>query len=66
MLQSNPDAAMAGAVPYLRLFGVTAGGAYLAKGALAAVRGTGRGQSRDTAVALAVSSPRPKPRPRQD
>jgi acyl-CoA dehydrogenase len=52
MLQSNPDAAMAGAVPYLRLFGITAGGAYLAKGALAAVRGTGVGNP-DAAVALA-------------
>ncbi|MDX2205965.1 MAG: acyl-CoA dehydrogenase C-terminal domain-containing protein, partial [Hyphomicrobiaceae bacterium] len=51
-LQKNPDAAMAGAVPYLRLFGLAAGGAYLAKGALAAARGkaVGNGQS---AIALA-------------
>ena len=39
MLQSNPEAAMAGATPYLRLFGLAAGGHYLARGALAAVRG---------------------------
>ncbi|HJU32667.1 MAG TPA: acyl-CoA dehydrogenase C-terminal domain-containing protein, partial [Hyphomicrobiaceae bacterium] len=37
-LQSNPEAAMAGATPYLRLFGLAAGGTYLAKGALAAAR----------------------------
>ncbi len=37
-LQSNPEAAMAGATPYLRLFGLAAGGHYLARGALAAVR----------------------------
>ena len=51
-LQKNPDAAMAGAVPYLRLFGLAAGGVYLAKGALAAARGNsvGNGQS---AIALA-------------
>ncbi len=51
-LQKNPDAAMAGAVPYLRLFGITAGGVYLAKGALAAARGTAVG-SPEAAVALA-------------
>jgi acyl-CoA dehydrogenase len=38
MLQKNPEAALAGATPYLRLFAVTAGGVYLARGALAAVR----------------------------
>jgi len=37
-LRSNPEAALAGAAPYLRLFGLAAGGVYLAKGALAAVR----------------------------
>ncbi len=37
-LAKNPEAAMAGATPYLRLFGLTAGGAYLARGALAAAR----------------------------
>jgi acyl-CoA dehydrogenase len=41
-LAKNPDAAMAGAQPYLRLFSLAAGGAYLARGALAAVRGSGK------------------------
>jgi acyl-CoA dehydrogenase len=38
MLGSNPNAAMSGATPYLRLFGIAAGGHYLARGALAAAR----------------------------
>jgi acyl-CoA dehydrogenase len=33
---ARPDAALAGATPYLRLFGLTAGAAYLAETALAA------------------------------
>ena len=37
-LQSNPEAVLAGATPYLRLFGLASGGAYLARGALAAAR----------------------------
>jgi alkylation response protein AidB-like acyl-CoA dehydrogenase len=37
-LISNREAALAGATPYLRLFGVAAGGVYLARGALASVR----------------------------
>ena len=37
-LSTNPNAALAGATPYLRLFGLAAGGHYLARGALAAVR----------------------------
>ena len=37
-LAKNPDAAQASAQPYLRLFGLAAGGTYLARGALAAVR----------------------------
>lgn len=37
-LQANPEAALSGATPYLRLFGLAAGGTYLARGALAAVR----------------------------
>jgi alkylation response protein AidB-like acyl-CoA dehydrogenase len=37
-LQRSPEAAMAGATPYLRLFGLAAGGVYLARGALAAAR----------------------------
>ena len=38
-LGSNPDAALAGAQSYLRLFGLAAGGAYLARGALSVARG---------------------------
>jgi len=38
-LQSNQEAALAGATPYLRLFGLAAGGGYLARAALAAARG---------------------------
>ncbi len=41
MLGSNPDAALASATPYLRLFGLTAGAHYLARGALAASREAG-------------------------
>jgi hypothetical protein len=41
-LQKNPEAAMAGATPYLRLFGLAAGGTYLARGALAAARTDGQ------------------------
>ena len=37
-LQSNPEAALAGATAYMRLFGITAGGVYLARGALHAAR----------------------------
>ena len=40
-LQDNPEAALAGATSYLRVFGLTAGGVYLAKGALAAARNGG-------------------------
>jgi hypothetical protein len=43
-LQSNPEAAMAGATPYLRLFGLASGGVYLARGALAAARNGGQSQ----------------------
>ncbi|MFY0614604.1 MAG: acyl-CoA dehydrogenase, partial [Hyphomicrobiaceae bacterium] len=39
-LQNNPEAALAGATPYLRLFGLAAGGVFLAKGALLAARDT--------------------------
>jgi alkylation response protein AidB-like acyl-CoA dehydrogenase len=46
-LQSNPEAALAGATPYLRLFGLAAGGVYLAKGALLAVRENGDASSQD-------------------
>jgi acyl-CoA dehydrogenase len=37
-LATDQNAALAGATPYLRLFGLAAGGHYLARGALAAVR----------------------------
>ena len=39
-LQSNPEAALAGATPYLRLFGLVSGASYLAKGALVAEPGS--------------------------
>ena len=42
-LTTNPEAALAGATPYLRLLGLTAGGCYLANGALRSSRdGDGR------------------------
>ena len=44
--------ALAGATPYLRLFGLAAGGVYLAKGALAAARGQAVGNPAQ-AIALA-------------
>ncbi len=37
-LRENPDAALAGATPYLRLFGLVAGQHYLARAALAVSR----------------------------
>jgi hypothetical protein len=40
-LHKCPEAALAGATPYLRLFGLAAGGHYLARGALAAMRDGG-------------------------
>ncbi len=40
-LATNPEAAMAGASPYLRLFGLATGGSYLARAALNSVRGEG-------------------------
>ncbi len=51
-LQKNPDAALAGAAPYLRLFGLAAGGIYLARGALAAARnGASGGAGQPIAIA---------------
>jgi alkylation response protein AidB-like acyl-CoA dehydrogenase len=44
-LDSAPQAALAGATPYLRLFGYAAGGALLAEEALASVRELGMGAS---------------------
>ena len=49
-LRSNPQAALAGATPYLKLFGITAGGCYLARGALAAEE---HGEDRERAIDLA-------------
>jgi acyl-CoA dehydrogenase len=40
-LEDDKNAALAGATPFGRLFGITAGGIFLAKGALAAARGAG-------------------------
>jgi butyryl-CoA dehydrogenase len=37
-LAENPTAALAGATPYARMFGLAAGGVLLARGALAAAR----------------------------
>ncbi|MFN3868517.1 MAG: acyl-CoA dehydrogenase [Hyphomicrobiaceae bacterium] len=37
-LKSNPEAALASATPYLRLFGLAAGGVYLGRSAVAAAR----------------------------
>ncbi|TMJ76908.1 MAG: hypothetical protein E6G91_03430 [Alphaproteobacteria bacterium] len=55
-LRTNPDAALAGASPYLRLFGLAAGGVYLAKGALAAAReGAANGQGEAAAQAIAIA-----------
>ena len=51
-LQKNQDAALAGAAPYLRLFGLAAGGIYLARGALAASRnGATGGSAQSIAIA---------------
>ncbi len=49
-LAGNPEPALAGATPYLRLFGLAAGGCYLARGALLAVRG---GEAGNAQVAYA-------------
>ncbi len=49
-LQSDPGTALASAAPYLRLFGITTGGAYLAKGALDALNDGARAE---TAASLA-------------
>ena len=46
----DADAALAGASPYLRLFGITTGGCYLAQQALAAIR---LGEAAQSRLALA-------------
>src|SRR5438105_3888714 len=51
--QNNPEAALAGATPYLRLFALAAGGALLAEEALAAVRLGGNGADAAGRIALA-------------
>lgn len=50
-LGQNPDSALAGATPYLKLFGLASGGAWLAKGALAHSRGSG--SAPDSSVQMA-------------
>jgi hypothetical protein len=55
-LRDDMERALAGAQPYLRLFGLTAGGIYLARGALAVVRdgaAAGSGTGINPRVALA-------------
>ena len=56
-LQKNPDAALAGATPYLRLFGLASGGIYLARGALAAARNGGRRSRSRSRASLPRTSP---------
>jgi alkylation response protein AidB-like acyl-CoA dehydrogenase len=51
-LQKSPEAALASAQPYLRLFGLAAGGTYLARAALAAAR---NGASGPAATRIAVA-----------
>ena len=61
-LRKSPDAALAGAAPYLRLFGLAAGGIYLAKGALASARngaGGGQGDGQGDGGAMARATARP-------
>jgi alkylation response protein AidB-like acyl-CoA dehydrogenase len=52
-LASNPDAALAGATPFLRLFGTTAGGCMLAAEALAAARHADGAADKPGRIALA-------------
>jgi acyl-CoA dehydrogenase len=54
-LARQPDSAMAAAVPYLRLFGLAAGGVYLAKGALAASRNGAGSAASASAQPIAVA-----------
>jgi alkylation response protein AidB-like acyl-CoA dehydrogenase len=53
-LEDEPEQALAGATPYLRLFGLTAGGTYLARGALAAARDGSAQGTQSAPVALAT------------
>jgi acyl-CoA dehydrogenase len=52
-LPTNPDAALAGATSYLRLFGTTAGGCMLAAEALAAARQADGAADKPGRVAIA-------------
>jgi alkylation response protein AidB-like acyl-CoA dehydrogenase len=54
-LPTAPDAALAGATPYLRLFGLAAGGAMLAEEALAASRHAGDAVAADKPGRIAVA-----------
>ena len=60
-LLKNPEAALAGATPYLRLFGLASGGIYLARGALAAAQEPGHpnaiAYARFFAENIAVTAP---------
>jgi acyl-CoA dehydrogenase len=51
--EREPEAALAGATPYLRLIGLTAGGCMLAEEALAALRLSGKGADPATRIAIA-------------
>ncbi|MET0629853.1 MAG: acyl-CoA dehydrogenase [Xanthobacteraceae bacterium] len=51
--QNDPDTALAGATPYLRLFALAAGGTRLAEEALAAARVAGNGADAAARIALA-------------
>ena len=51
--QNDPDPALAGATPYLRLFALAAGGALLAEEALAAKRLAGNGDDAAARTAIA-------------
>jgi hypothetical protein len=50
-IANNPDAALASATPYLRLFGLAAGGHYLARGALAVANDTSAPAQQHVALA---------------
>ncbi|MDO8534513.1 MAG: acyl-CoA dehydrogenase, partial [Xanthobacteraceae bacterium] len=53
VLGKKPDDALAGATPYLRLFGLAAGGCYLAEAALASRLGSGKGPAAAARIATA-------------
>lgn len=57
ILPTNPEDALAGATPYLRLFAVARGGAALARGALAAHRLACQGET-DPALAARIATAR--------